>query len=170
MVACRPWERRRIFSENDDAHQGVAGPAAKALAELRQIALKLLAGGGRDVAALAPPHGLLPHLLALEEALHVLAVHLHNHVGLPEPPQLRQQRLPKASLLRKTTRKNLLRSNPRDLEDSDFEVNDEVTFGRNRQSERFGKVVEDDELSDHVKFRLWLARQIALAKYREVHG
>ena len=74
------------------------------------------------------------------------------------------------SLLRKTTRKNLLKSNPRDLEDSDFEVNDEVTFGRNRQSERFGKVVEDDELSDYVKFRLWLARQIALAKYREVHG
>ena len=74
------------------------------------------------------------------------------------------------SLLRKTTRKTLLRSNPRDLEDSDFEVNDEVTFGRNRQSERVGKVVEDDELSDHVKFRLWLARQIALAKYKEVHG
>ena len=74
------------------------------------------------------------------------------------------------SLLRKTTRKTLLRSNPRDLEDSDFEVNDEVTFGRNRQSERFGKVVEDDELSDHVKFRLWLARQIALAKYKQVHG
>ena len=74
------------------------------------------------------------------------------------------------SLLRKTTRKTLLRSNPRDLEDSDFEVNDEVTFGRNRQSERFGKVIEDDELSDHVKFRLWLARQIALAKYREVYG
>ena len=74
------------------------------------------------------------------------------------------------SLLRKTTRKTLLRSNPRDLEDSDFEVNDEVTFGRNRQSERFGKVIEDDELSDHVKFRLWLARQIALAKYKQVHG
>jgi hypothetical protein len=73
------------------------------------------------------------------------------------------------SLLRKTTRKNLLRSNPRDLEDSDFEVNDEVTFGRNRQSERFGKLVEE-ELSDYVKFRLWLARQIALAKYRQVHS
>jgi hypothetical protein len=74
------------------------------------------------------------------------------------------------SLLRKTTRKSLLRSNPNDLEDGDYEVNDEVTFGRNRQSERFGKIVEDDELSDYVKFRLWLARQIALAKYREVHG
>ena len=74
------------------------------------------------------------------------------------------------SLLRKTTRKSLLRSNPKGLDDSDFEVDDEVTFGRNRQATKFGKVVEDDELSDHVKFRLWLARQIALAKYREVHG
>ena len=74
------------------------------------------------------------------------------------------------SLLRKTTRKSLLRSNPRDLEDSDFEVDDEVTFGRNRQSKQFGELVEDDKLSDHVKFRLWLARQLALAKYREAHG
>ncbi len=74
------------------------------------------------------------------------------------------------SLLRKTTRKSQLRSNPKGLDDSDFEVDDEVTFGRNRQATKFGKVVEDDDLSDHVKFRLWLARQIALAKYREVHG
>ena len=71
------------------------------------------------------------------------------------------------SLLRKTTRKSQLRSNPKGLDDSDFEVDDEVTFGRNRQATKFGKVVEDDDLSDHVKFRLWLARQIALAKYRE---
>ena len=74
------------------------------------------------------------------------------------------------SLLRKTTRKSQLRSNPKGLDDSDFEVDDEVTFGRNRQATKFGKVVEDDELSDHVKFRLWLARQLALAKYREAYG
>jgi hypothetical protein len=84
-------------------------------------------------------------------------------------PQQRQQRLPKVSLLRKTTRKIQPRSNPKGLDDSDYEINDEVTFGRNRQSNQFGKIV-DDELSDHVKFRLWLARQIALAKYREVWG
>jgi len=74
------------------------------------------------------------------------------------------------SLLRKTTRKSQLRSNPKGLDNGDFEVDDEITFGRNRQSERFGKLVEDDELSDRVKFRLWLARQLALAKYREAHG
>ena len=74
------------------------------------------------------------------------------------------------SLLRKTTRKTQPRSNPGGLEEGEYEVDDKLTFGRNRQSERFGKVVEDDELSDHVKFRLWLARQLALTKYREVHG
>jgi len=72
------------------------------------------------------------------------------------------------SLLRKTTRKSQQRSNPKDLDDSDFEFNDEVTFGRNRRSAEFGKLIDDElELSDHVKFRLWLARQLALAKYRE---
>jgi hypothetical protein len=95
----------------------------------------------------------------------LLLQHQHQHLPLAQ-----QQRLPKVSLLRKTTRKSQLRSNPKDLEDSELEVNDEITFGRNRQSERFGKLVEDDELSDHIKFRLWLSRQIALAKYREVHG
>jgi hypothetical protein len=30
--------------------------------------------------------------------------------------------------------------------------------------------VEDEELSDYVKFRLWLARQLALAKYRKAQA
>ena len=56
-----------------------------------------------------------------------------------------------------------------DLDDSDgLIIDDEVTFGRNLKARDFGKIVhEDDKLSDRVKFRLWLARQIALAKYRE---
>jgi len=29
---------------------------------------------------------------------------------------------------------------------------------------------DDDELSDHVRFRLWLARQLALKKYQETWG
>ena len=73
------------------------------------------------------------------------------------------------SLLRKTTRKTHPRSNLGDLDDSDFEINDEVTFGRNRRSAEYGKLIDEDlELSDHVKFRLWLARQIALARHREM--
>jgi hypothetical protein len=82
--------------------------------------------------------------------------------------------LQKVSLQRKTHLKQtqsqpLLQRSKFDLEDSDLIIDDEITFGRNRQAENFGKVVEE-ELSDYVKFRLWLARQIALAKYREAHG
>jgi hypothetical protein len=78
------------------------------------------------------------------------------------------------SLLRKThlkqTQKLLLQRSKLDLEDSGLIIDDEVTFGRNRKAGEFGKIIDEDELSDHVKFRLWLARQLALAKYREVHG
>ena len=51
-------------------------------------------------------------------------------------------------------------------------VDDEVTFGRNRKAQDFGKIIhEDDELlSDYVTFRLWLARQLALKKYQETWG
>jgi hypothetical protein len=56
-----------------------------------------------------------------------------------------------------------------DLDGSDLIIDDELTFGRNRRSEQFGQLVED-ELSDYVKFRLWLARQMAMAKYKEAHG
>ena len=70
-------------------------------------------------------------------------------------------------------RKTQLRQKPsqplsnRELEDSDLIVDDEITFGRNLKARDFGKVVEDDELSEYVKFRLWLARQRAMAAYRK---
>ena len=66
----------------------------------------------------------------------------------------------------KQTQKPLLQQSKFDLEDSDLIIDDEVTYGRNRRSAEFGKVVEE-ELSDYVKFRLWLARQMAMAKYKE---
>ncbi len=66
----------------------------------------------------------------------------------------------------KQTQSLLFQQSKFDLEDSDLILDDEVTFGRNRRSSEFGKIVED-ELSDYVKFRLWLARQLAMAKYKE---
>ena len=77
------------------------------------------------------------------------------------------------TVLRKThlkqTQSLLFQQSKFDLEHSDLILDDEVTYGRNLRSRDFGKLVED-ELSDYVKFRLWLARQIALAKYKQVHG
>ena len=66
----------------------------------------------------------------------------------------------------KQTQSLLFQQSKFDLEDSDLILDDETTFGRNRRSQEFGKIIED-ELSDYVKFRLWLARQRAMAKYKE---
>ena len=73
------------------------------------------------------------------------------------------------SLLRRTQ----LRQTPsqplsnRRLEDNDsLVIEDEIVFGRNLQARKFGKIV-DEELSDYVLWRLWRARQLALAKYKE---
>jgi hypothetical protein len=83
--------------------------------------------------------------------------------------------LPKVSLLRKSQLKQTPSQLPlplsnRSLDDNDDPiVDDEITFGRNRQVEKFGKVIED-ELSDYVKFRLWLARQLAMRAYEKAHA
>jgi hypothetical protein len=74
-------------------------------------------------------------------------------------------------LLRKTQQKQKLKPlSKQDLDDGeDLVIDDEVSFGRNRKSLEFGKVIHEDvEISDYVKFRLWLARQSALRKYEEV--
>jgi hypothetical protein len=83
--------------------------------------------------------------------------------------KLRRKRksLQKANLLRKSQLKQTQKPLSKlDLEDSDLIVDDEITFGRNLKARNFGQLVEDD-LSDYVKFRLWLARQRAMAAYRE---
>jgi hypothetical protein len=85
--------------------------------------------------------------------------------------------LQKVSLLRKTHLKQTQSQlhqplSNRSLDDNDdLIIDDEVTFGRNLRARDFGKLVHEDvELSDHVKFRLWLARQLALMKLQEVRG
>ena len=70
----------------------------------------------------------------------------------------------------KQTQSLLFQQSKFDLENSDLIIDDEVTFGRNRRSQEFGKVVEDDELSDYVKFRLWLARQLAMRAYEKARA
>jgi hypothetical protein len=72
--------------------------------------------------------------------------------------------------LKQTQSQPLHQQSKFDLDGSDLIIDDELTFGRNRRSEQFGKVVQSDELSDYVKFRLWLARQLAMRKFEQVHG
>jgi hypothetical protein len=101
----------------------------------------------------------------------------HQQPQQPHQPKLKLRRtrksLQKVSLRRKSQQKQT-QSQPLSnlsLDDNDdLIIDDELTFGRNRRSEQFGKVVKSDELSDYVKFRLWLARQRAMAAYEKAHA
>ena len=75
-------------------------------------------------------------------------------------------------MLRKTQLQLKQPLSNRDLDDNDnIVVDDEITFGRNKKVDQFGKIIHEDvELSDYVKFRLWLARQLALKKFNETQG
>ena len=54
-----------------------------------------------------------------------------------------------------------------DWDDYFLEVDDVITSYRRRD---LNKIEHDDGISDNVKWRLFLARQLALLKHREVHG
>ncbi len=75
--------------------------------------------------------------------------------------------------LKQTQSRPLLQQSKFDAEDSDLIIDDEIKLGRNLKSRDFGKLIDSDgdfELSNHVKFRLWQARQLALAKFKEARG
>lgn len=81
--------------------------------------------------------------------------------------------------LRRTTKSPLspLRSNSKrvliySLDDNEYEI--WITEGVHRgfSRPRLVKNVldEDNELPEHIRWKLFLARQIAILKYKEVHG
>jgi hypothetical protein len=82
------------------------------------------------------------------------------------------------SLLRKSQQKQTPKPhqhqqlNNSEADDNDgFEINDEVTFGRNRRSGEFGKVVDDDvDVSDYIRLRLALARALAMEAYEKAQA
>jgi hypothetical protein len=87
--------------------------------------------------------------------------------------------LTKAQTLRKLTRKpKLLRSNPHrvpfSLDDNDDDLgldDDSLQTGYRRPQIVKDKVPDkDDDISDEIKWRLFLARQLALLKYQEKWG
>ena len=71
--------------------------------------------------------------------------------------------------LSKVKRKSKLKR-PRPSNPNSIVIDDSITLGRNRRSYEFGQVVDEreEEFSDHVKMRLFIARTKALQKYREV--
>lgn len=72
-------------------------------------------------------------------------------------------------------RQNQLRSNIRivilDLEDTEYEVELTEAIHRGYSRPRIeDNNFEEDELPEHILWRLFLARQLALLKYKEVWG
>lgn len=60
-----------------------------------------------------------------------------------------------------------------DIEDSDDDSYDDLNiYVAYRRPELVHKKtkLDDGDLSEHIKFRLWLARQLAMAKYQEKWG
>jgi hypothetical protein len=79
---------------------------------------------------------------------------------------------PKPLLLKRTTKSLLTQLQLRnDLEDSDDELNEEIELHvsyRRPELVQDAEIVDDDEeLPEHIRWKLFLARQLALAKYRE---
>lgn len=79
---------------------------------------------------------------------------------IPKPKVFRSNPLRKSQILSGTDPYNA-------VDDEDY------IFARNRNKievKKFNSSGNDEELSEHVRWRLFLARQLALLKYREVHG
>jgi ABC-type oligopeptide transport system substrate-binding subunit len=82
------------------------------------------------------------------------------------------------TLLRKTQlRQTPLRSNPYNLvvltvngEEYEYETDDYVYVGYRRPEIVKDNIDDDSDLSDEIKWKLFLARQLALLKYKEKWG
>jgi hypothetical protein len=84
-----------------------------------------------------------------------------------QPPRIKKPKLLRSNPLRKS----LIISgvDPSDLDG----IDDEDVYVSYRRPElvKNNKVYgPDEELPDHIKWKLFLARQLAMAKYREIHG
>jgi len=62
------------------------------------------------------------------------------------------------------------RAQPFGMDDTDDDVvqNDDLATGYRRRD--LNKIEHEDGISEYVRWRLFLARQMALLKYREIHG
>lgn len=75
-------------------------------------------------------------------------------------------------LAKKIVKPKLFVGKPRNINATDWdndiaEVDDVITSYRRKD---LNKVEHEDGISDQVRWRLFLARQLALFKYREIHG
>ena len=118
-------------------------------------------------------------LIILNTGLHSQAQPVQNP-GLPKPMIGKIQTVTKNELVRPVVRlpakPKLLRSNPHRftairLADSDPWVTpDDEMLAPAQRRYRYPDLQQDDQVSDYVALRLWLARQMAIQKYLETHA
>jgi hypothetical protein len=110
----------------------------------------------------------MPSLLLQHQLLPLVLLHPAHLL-----PKQTLKAKPKPLLLKRTTKSLLTQLQLRsDLEDSDDELNEEIELHvsyRRPELVHENKLIYDDdeELPEHIRWKLFLARQLALAKYRE---
>jgi hypothetical protein len=71
---------------------------------------------------------------------------------------------------RRIVKSKVQRAQPFGMDDNDDDVvqNDDLATGYRRRD--LNKIKHDDGISEYVRWRLFLARQLAMMKYRELHA
>lgn len=59
------------------------------------------------------------------------------------------------------------RPQPNEVEDDDYYEIVELDLHRSYQRPKLIEIDDDEDLSDHIKFRLWLARNLALMRHNK---
>ena len=81
------------------------------------------------------------------------------------PVHVKAPRIPKFKVLRS----NPYRYSKITIDDVDYEIDDEGLISPYRRRD-LNKIEHEDGISDRVRWRLFLARQLALLKHRELHS
>lgn len=84
---------------------------------------------------------------------------------LSVPVHVKAPRIPKFKVLRS----NPHRYSKITIDDTDYEVDDEGLMSPYRRRD-INKIEHEDGISDRVRWRLFLARQLALLKFREIYS
>jgi len=56
------------------------------------------------------------------------------------------------------------------LEDVEVEIEFDDSIHRSYSRPKLEELDDDNDLPEYIRWRLFLARQLALLKYREIHG
>ena len=93
-----------------------------------------------------------------------------KHTVTVAPPQTATPNVQARAKHKKIVKSKVHRAIPFGMDDSDedFVQSEDVATGYRRRD--LNKIEHPDGISEYVRWRLFLARQLALLKYKEIHG